>query len=326
MIDTPVSQFSREQELAILYEIASITKQINSMETVFDLALDKASRLLGSEVVLFYLCDPADDQFHARAARGVRLKQVVPVLPFAGNAPDLERHAFTWSAAHDGTCSFDPLGGRYPVQALLSLPIRRNAAALGWLYAARLKRHAFEPHELALYTVLADQVAGTLEMTLAWERNHRQQAALAEANQRLEQLLAEMTRSYQQQEQLLQTIRTLSAPVLEVAAQVLLIPLVGQIDAERSQLIKERMLTAISRQQARVAILDVTGIVVVDAQIAQTLIETTQAARLLGAQVIVCGITPQVAEVIVAQGIDLATTTAQSLYAALALALAAARR
>jgi rsbT co-antagonist protein RsbR len=109
--------------------------------------------------------------------------------------------------------------------------------------------------------------------------------------------------------------------VLPIGEHVLLTPLIGHIDAERSQLIKEKLLAAIGQYQAHVVILDITGISVVDAAVAQMLLETTQAARLLGARIILCGVSPDVAEVMVNMNFDLRIPTTTDLRAAMKLAL-----
>lgn len=318
---TSTNHFNREDELSILYEIASISKHLRSMDTICELTLDKATRLLGGEVALFYLYDQETAQFNIRAARGIRLKKVCPALVTVTPTANLGTETLVWSDSQGGPFPVAPLTEDYPIRAALGVPVKSDIALLGWLYVALLKRPAFDAWQVALYTALADQVASTLETTLALEHNYRQQAALAEANQRLEQVLAEVQRAYAQQERLIQTVKALSLPVLPIAANVLLTPLIGHIDAERSQHIKEKLLTAISQHQAHVVILDITGIAVVDAQVAQMLLEATRAARLLGARVILCGVSPEVAEVMVSLDFDLRIPTTMDLRAAMKLAL-----
>jgi anti-anti-sigma regulatory factor len=307
-------------ELSILYEIASAARRVDSLEHVFDLALDKATRLLGAEIGLFYLYDQEAQCLRARAARGVRLKKALPEIRPAANGGLPVSDTCVWTAAQGAPPSIDPLANQYPLQATLGLPIKNSAALLGWLYVARLKRAQFAPHEVSLYSVLANQVAAALETTLAWDWLRRQQEDLATAKRQLEQALAEVTAAYQRQERLVKTVRDLSTPVLPVDREILLIPIIGHIDEPRSQLIKEQMLEAISQHQASVAILDLTGIAEVDEYVVQGLMQATRAAQLLGAYVILSGISPRIARVMVEYDLSLRVPTTNNLQTAMAKA------
>lgn len=100
-------------------------------------------------------------------------------------------------------------------------------------------------------------------------------------------------------------LRELSTPLVPIAAGVLAMPLVGTIDSIRAAEIMETLLAGIARQQARVAILDITGVRVVDTQVANGLVGAARAARLLGAQVVLTGISPAVAQTLVSLQLDL---------------------
>ncbi len=118
-------------------------------------------------------------------------------------------------------------------------------------------------------------------------------------------------------------IRELSSPVIRVHDRVLLLPLVGTIDSLRAQQVMESALLGIGDEQARVLILDIAGVAVVDTQVADHLLKTTAAVRLLGAQTILTGISPQVARTIVELGVDLSSLhTRNKLSDGLELALA----
>ncbi len=117
-------------------------------------------------------------------------------------------------------------------------------------------------------------------------------------------------------------IRELSSPVIRVHDRVLLLPLVGTIDSYRAQQVMESALMGIGAEQARVLILDIAGVAVVDTQVADHLLKTTAAVRLLGAQTILTGISPQVARTFVELGVDLsALHTRNKLSDGLELAL-----
>lgn len=122
-------------------------------------------------------------------------------------------------------------------------------------------------------------------------------------------------------------IRELSTPVIRVYDRVLLLPLVGTIDSHRAQQVMESALERIGEEQAKVLLLDIAGVVVVDTQVADYLLKTTAAVRLLGAQTIITGISPQVARTIVELGVDLsALHTRNKLSDGLELALATVGR
>jgi rsbT co-antagonist protein RsbR len=102
-------------------------------------------------------------------------------------------------------------------------------------------------------------------------------------------------------------IRELSTPVIKVHEQVLLLPLVGAIDSERAQQIMETVLLRVISEKARVIIIDIAGVPVVDTRVADHLLKTTAAVRLVGGKVILTGISAQVARTIVQLGVDIST-------------------
>ncbi len=100
-------------------------------------------------------------------------------------------------------------------------------------------------------------------------------------------------------------LRELSTPVIPISAGVIAMPLIGSIDTARAQQIIESLLEGVNTSGAQIVILDVTGVPVVDTQVANTLLRSAQAVRLLGAEVLLTGIRPEVAQTIVGLGLDL---------------------
>jgi rsbT co-antagonist protein RsbR len=96
----------------------------------------------------------------------------------------------------------------------------------------------------------------------------------------------------------------LSTPVVRLWDGVIAVPLVGTLDSARTQLVMEKLLETLVTTGADHAVLDITGVPTVDTEVAQHLLKTVNAARLLGAECIVCGIRPQVAQTIVSLGIE----------------------
>jgi anti-anti-sigma regulatory factor len=101
----------------------------------------------------------------------------------------------------------------------------------------------------------------------------------------------------------------LSTPIMEIWDHVLVLPIIGIIDTERSEELMRALLDAIAHGRARCAILDITGVEVVDTSIAGHLLQVVRAAQLLGAYCVVTGVTPNVAQTLVAIGAELANVT-----------------
>jgi rsbT co-antagonist protein RsbR len=118
-----------------------------------------------------------------------------------------------------------------------------------------------------------------------------------------------------------QEISELSTPVVKLWDGVLALPLIGTLDSERTQVVMENLLQAIVDQNAEIAIIDITGVPTVDTLVAQHLLKTVAAARLMGADCIVSGIRPQIAQTMVHLGVELNVASKASLADAFALAL-----
>jgi anti-anti-sigma regulatory factor len=104
-----------------------------------------------------------------------------------------------------------------------------------------------------------------------------------------------------------ETLRALSTPLLPIAPGVVVMPLIGNIDSNRAQRALETLLDGILKYQAAIVILDVTGVPIVDAHVASALVQTAQAVKLLGADVVLTGIQPKIARALIDLGIDLAS-------------------
>lgn len=109
----------------------------------------------------------------------------------------------------------------------------------------------------------------------------------------------------QQQE----AIRELSTPVLQVRERLLILPIIGIIDPQRARQLTEQLLRGIRVNRAKVVVMDLTGVPAMDATVANHLVQTVDASRLVGADVIVTGLSPEIAQTLVNIGMDLAKMT-----------------
>ena len=138
----------------------------------------------------------------------------------------------------------------------------------------------------------------------------------------LKQNEANLRAVVQEQERLITTIREIGTPVLPIYNRVLVLPLVGHIESTRSAHLMDALLEAIQNHQANVVIIDITGVNLVDTSVANSLIQSMQAAALLGAHCVLVGISAAVSRTIVHLGVDLSqVTTRRDLQAGFAFAL-----
>jgi rsbT co-antagonist protein RsbR len=162
---------------------------------------------------------------------------------------------------------------------------------------------------LGVATGLTWLIVHTLEHAAARAREHADATTIA--NQTLQQqqaslqmTLDEISASNEQMAALLDLVRDLETPTIPLLDGVLVLPLVGHLDTRRASVLTETALKAVHEQRARIVIVDITGVSVVDTAVAQRVERLAQAIQLLGARVILTGIRADVAQTIVTQGLD----------------------
>jgi predicted ATPase/GAF domain-containing protein len=157
------------------------------------------------------------------------------------------------------------------------------------------------------------------ELQRSTEVIERSNEELRGANARLSIELAERQRSeelrYVLQEEILRVqadkLVELSTPIIPIAQGVLVMPLIGAMDADRAQQVLEVALSGVHARRARVVIFDITGVKGVDAQVASTLFRTADALRLLGTEAVITGVNPEVARTLVALGVGFGSAVTQ---------------
>lgn len=118
-----------------------------------------------------------------------------------------------------------------------------------------------------------------------------------------------------------QELSELSTPVVRLWKGILALPLIGTLDSERTQVVMENLLRSLVETGAEIAIIDITGVPTVDTQVAQHLLKTIAAARLMGADCIISGIRPQIAQTMVHLGVELSVISKATLADAFGIAL-----
>lgn len=120
-----------------------------------------------------------------------------------------------------------------------------------------------------------------------------------------DELLHQLQETTSDRQMLRSALQELSTPIIPLYSGILVLPLVGQIDAGRAQDVTEQLLEAIAREQADIVLLDVTGISTLDTSVANHLMQTARAVSLLGSQVILVGISAEIAQTLVTLNVDL---------------------
>ncbi|MFL5805204.1 MAG: STAS domain-containing protein [Roseiflexaceae bacterium] len=159
----------------------------------------------------------------------------------------------------------------------------------------------------ALILLLLWQFSSRLNDTLATVRGSRE--ALAASNQALAENNLQLETKVIEQDKLLELVSTLEVPVIDLSDGILLAPIVGHIDSRRATVLTARLLNDADQHRARLVIIDITGVPLMDTMVAQLLVETTAALRLLGCKIALCGISAQVATTLTTLGISLSDVT-----------------
>ncbi len=164
-----------------------------------------------------------------------------------------------------------------------------------------------QQNEIGVLAAGFNTMTGTLRQTLAGleQRVDDRTAALQQALTEREQTLLELKEALHTRDLLSRTVRDLSSPVLPVHAGVLVMPLIGVIDSERAAILTQSLLQAIEQHRARIVLIDVTGVPLIDTQVAAVLLQAAAATKLLGAQSVLVGLRPELAQTIVGLGVDL---------------------
>lgn len=184
----------------------------------------------------------------------------------------------------------------------------------------RVKVHSRD--ELGVLAASFNTMADALQERISAEQQVQQE--LKQSHQQLQAYSLSLEQAMQEQQRLSDTVRKLSLPVIPIAEQIIVMPLVGTIDGSRARELSDTLLHAIEQLRARVVLIDLTGVPLVDALVAQTLVQAMTATRLLGATALLVGIRPELAAAFVhiaadLRGIETSATLQSGLMRALSL-------
>lgn len=258
------------------------------------------------------------------------------LLTVWGSPPDYVRTHIMLSALIPVVVAAALLSWRWTIVvfvSILSLMVVRTAAGAGTLASADLGP-TFEFENLLLMGTIVGEIAVASAAALHAQRTaemnaQRAEAALLEVAQQTRDLerqvaiaqrarleaeaaQAQVVAQFATIEEQRAVIREMGIPVLPLSTTTMLMPLIGALDSGRLLAIQEAALAALERSRARLLILDITGVPVIDSHVAPGFIEVMRSAKLLGAKIILVGIRPEVAQAIVGLGVVLENIVTRS--------------
>jgi ABC-type sugar transport system substrate-binding protein/anti-anti-sigma regulatory factor len=177
------------------------------------------------------------------------------------------------------------------IRTIAAIPLATRGQVLGALVLESELPDACRPQDLVLLEQIASAVGAAIE-------NVRLVGQVA-------QRVAELETISQHQALLIETIMEISSPAVPIAKGILVMPLIGVIDSQRASRFMETLMSEIGNHHAAVVLIDISGVSIVDTSVANYLIQAARATRLLGAEVVLVGISPPVAQTIVHLGVDL---------------------
>jgi rsbT co-antagonist protein RsbR len=175
--------------------------------------------------------------------------------------------------------------------------------------------HSGQPHKLGEILPSGDPTTGPIFVVQAIPLPNSHLCIMGENITERKRAEA-MLRQSKEQEDMIRAqqavLAELSTPLIPISERVMVMPLIGGVDSRRAQQVLETLLEGVASSHAQIAILDITGVPVVDTQVADALVRAAQAVKLLGAQVVLTGIRPEVAQTLVGLGTDLASIVTRS--------------
>jgi anti-anti-sigma regulatory factor len=228
------------------------------------------------------------------------------ILERLGTGADMQFRIYPLNqAAQIGYGPYEPMQGMLIEEYLKPLPQLVPMLKAQWKPVlvdgeARSKNHAQAPGPSGEILEFETSV-----YRVEWTPEHAIAVSVGRDVTALNRTLRELRAANEHLEAQAQLIETMSVPVATIWHGVVYVPIVGTVDSRRAMNLMQGLLEGITRHRAVFAILDISGVPVIDTQVAQYLLQTIQAATLLGCRCIVIGISPEIAQTVVQLGIDL---------------------
>jgi GAF domain-containing protein len=293
-------------ELAALNRIAQATGSTMRLEGLLEALYEAIEDLIGATTFFVALYEKdtemiafpfyMDDGVRYRTREPIPLGEGLASVVIANKKPLLIRD---FEKEKERFPRKRPLiGSSRLARSWLGVPFILQDEAVGLMAVQDCEAQAFDERHVQLLSSIASHVMVAIEKARLFDRTV--------------ETVSELRAAHDVQQRLLATVRELSTPVIPILDHVLAIPLVGAIDTARSQQIIETLLSAITTHDAEVVIIDITGVSTIDTSVANHLLQATQAASLLGAQCVLAGITPEVAQTVIHLGVDLSSLVTKS--------------
>jgi GAF domain-containing protein/anti-anti-sigma regulatory factor len=217
-------------------------------------------------------------------------------------------HVVLGDASREPRFAADPYIVAHRPKSILCLAMMHQGRTTGIFYLENsIANDAFTPARLELLKLLLAQAATAVENARLYAHMQSRTEVLHETEERLRIEFAERERSEQArvalQDEIIRVqnarLAELSTPIIPITDRIMVMPLIGMMDGERAQQVLSTALQGVQANRAEVVIIDITGVKLVDNEVASTLISTASALRLLGAQAVITGIRPEVAQTLV---------------------------
>lgn len=289
--------------LAALREYALLD---TAPEEAFDDLTRLAAFVCGAPIALISLVDAQRQWF--KSCQGVELLETPREIAFCAHGIQSADVMIVPDALADARFSDNPLvTGEEHIRFYAGAPlVTPSGYPIGMICVKDTVPRELTPEQVEALRVLGRQVIAQCELrrqiTLLETAIQERDRAAAERQSLYQELLAAQAA----------TVAELATPLIPISDEVVILPLIGAVDGRRVQQAMETLLQGVAGGGARATIVDITGVPVVDADVAAGLVRIAQAVRLMGAEVVLTGIRPEVAQTLVGLGMELAGIVTRS--------------
>jgi anti-anti-sigma factor len=286
-------------EVRVLNRIVGAVSTARESATAFERACEELAQAFAVPQVALAALDASQGALHVVAeycapGRPSGMGEIIPVANNPIVAYITAHHAplaISDVRADPRVSAVRDLFARRGTQAILIAPVFAKDVLIGTVGMDAIEPRSFSEREIALAQAISDAISQGLYNLQLYEAVQRELATRLRA----EQVIREQAT----------VLAQLSTPLIPISERMLILPLIGELDAARAEHVLRTLLQGIEQQRAEVLIIDITGIPIVDTHVAGTLLQAVRAAQLLGTETMITGIRPEVAQTLVNLGADL---------------------